>query len=121
MNKKREQRWFEIFIWRFGIRIYSLGARAKKATPKTRPEDLLQDIRKVIEASTELRSLFGTSGVRVRSSELVRMLRTMPGGKWAKLTAIKMASQLKPLGIRPQNLRIGGKVSKGYLIENTRP
>lgn len=121
MNKRKERRWFELFVWRFGIKIYSLGSKGKKANAKAQPEDLLRDVRKVIEKNTELRSLFGTSGVRIRSIDLLRMLKQLPGGKWTKLTAVKMAIQLKPFGIRPQNMRIAGKVSKGYLIENTRP
>ncbi len=121
MNGISERRWFEIFFWKFGLRIYSRPAqRPAKQTSKLakskieRGKELLADVRKVIEALPGLRSLFGIRPVRIASVDLARSLSELPGGKWAKMHPIWLARMLKPLGIHPRNYRIGGKIAKGY-------
>lgn len=124
MRKITEHRWFEVFFLGIGIRIYSSRNLGKKAKRKPKAEDLLAAVSRVIQAQTELGPLFGQKPMRIRSVDLVRLLKLLPGKKWADMTVIRLARKLKPFGIHPQNLRISGRVAKGYdlghLIDNKR-
>ena len=60
---------------------------------------------------------------RISSGDLVEALVAIEGRPWAELgksrkplTQNGLARRLKPLGITSENIRIGDKVPKGYLL-----
>ena len=64
---------------------------------------------------------------RIPSGDLVEALVGIEGRPWAEmgkarkpLTQNRLARLLKPLAIAPENIRIGDKVPKGYLLERSR-
>ena len=73
---------------------------------------LLGDIRTISEGK-----------VQMPSADLVKDLIAIEGHPWAEmgkagkpLTQNRLARMLKPLGITPENIRIGDKVPKGYVF-----
>ena len=77
-------------------------------------ELLLGDIRTIRKGKTEM-----------PSADLVKALVALEGRPWAEmgktgkpLTQNKLARMLKPLGIAPQNIRVGDKVAKGYAFRH---
>jgi hypothetical protein len=69
----------------------------------------------------DIRAVFQTlGGGRLFSRTLVAALNDLGDRPWAELrvgldiSEVWLAKQLQPFGIRPRNIRISGKVSRGY-------
>jgi len=87
----------------------------------SRTELLLSDIRDIF-AKREANRIEPVD--RIPSADLVAALVAIEGRPWAELgksrkplTQNGLARRLKPLGITPENIRLGDKVPKGYLLE----
>lgn len=73
----------------------------------------------------DIRTIFASREVeRMPSAALAEALADMEGRPWAEygrtekpITPGKLARLLKPLAIVPENIRVGDKVPKGYLLE----
>jgi hypothetical protein len=70
----------------------------------------------------DIRDAFGQKA-EMASADLVKALVELEGRPWAELgksrkplTQNRLARMLKPLGIAPENIRVGDKVPKGYVL-----
>jgi len=88
------------------------ACRNAEADDGSRLEILLADIRDAFADKAEM-----------PSTDLVRALVELEGHPWAELgkgrkplTQNGLARRLKPLGIAPENIRVGDKVPKGYIL-----
>jgi putative DNA primase/helicase len=91
-------------------------------------ELLLGDIRDAFasEGEASVADMFAEKvDVEIASADLVKALVAVEGRPWADglgknrdkpLTQNRLARMLKPLGIAPDNIRIGNKVPKGYRL-----
>ena len=80
-----------------------------------------------VQLLNDIRVVFESKGLdRLSSTELAAALaeiETSPWGEWSHgkpLTAAKLARLLSPYGITPHNIRMEGKVPKGYELEGFR-
>jgi len=96
--------------------------RARRALEITRAA--VEDDSILVQLLTDIRAIFAERGVdRLPSGELVEILVAIEGRPWAEWKAGKPLSQnglarlLKRLAIVPENIRVGDKVPKGYLLE----
>ena len=71
---------------------------------------------------SDIRAIFNETGVdRLFTRDLLARLAALPDRPWKDLISSQLkpeqwlASQLRPLGIRPRSLWIGGTPGKGYL------
>jgi hypothetical protein len=79
-----------------------------------------------VQLLSDIRQIFDSSDLdQCASAELVNKLseiETSPWGEWGHagrpITKAKLASLLRPYGIAPDNIRVDGKVLKGYERED---
>jgi putative DNA primase/helicase len=96
--------------WPERARTAAEASRNAEGDDSSRLEILLADIRDVFADEAEM-----------PSADLVKALIELEGRPWAEignshkpLTQNRLARMLKPLGITPENIRVGEKVLKGY-------
>jgi hypothetical protein len=97
------------------LRATAIRLVAEKAEHDTDSEAsvirLLSDIRTVFEA--EANELMPTS-------RLIKQLRTLPDGPWARLSGSELARMLRPFEIGPKQLWVDGRNLRGYLLRDFR-
>jgi hypothetical protein len=76
----------------------------------------------ITELLAEIRAMFSRSRVdRLSSEELVTHLNTCRNRSWSQkgtLTQHRLSRMLKSIGIRTQNIRLGGQIRKGYKADS---
>jgi hypothetical protein len=92
----------------------SAKARNASAAPAVEPLaiELLADVREVFAARR---------AAVLRTADLLAELRDLKGRPWAGetgcgITAMQLAALLRPFGIAPKSVRIGGETPKGYRL-----
>jgi hypothetical protein len=73
---------------------------------------------------SDIRDVFFRRGLtRISTEDLLEALVALEGRPWAEaaggrpLTSTRLAALLKPFGVRPNSVRIGGSTPKGYKLE----
>jgi Protein of unknown function (DUF3631) len=91
--------------------------RAKAAALALSARGVVDDESEGVRLLIDLKETFGHDGVgRLFSAEIVAALHDIEESPWEHMTARRLATMLKPFGIRPTQIRIGDRTMKGYLM-----